>query len=68
METGSEIMGLKEVLEAWKGVPLEELLRELYIDKDMNIADVAKELRISTGCVHGYLVKYGIKKHNNLFE
>jgi predicted transcriptional regulator len=61
-------MALKEVLEAWKEKPLSDLLRELYVDKDMSIHTIARELHISSGMVHKYLAEYGITKNNNLFK
>lgn len=60
-------MALKEVLEAWRGEKLDEMLRKMYIDEDMSIREIGKELKISFGVVHKYLHEYGISKHTNLF-
>ena len=60
-------MGLKELIEAWKGEDVKELLLRLYIDQDLSIRDVAKELKISSSIVHKWLKDYGISKNNDLF-
>ena len=61
-------MSLQKVLEQWKNKPLKELLIEMYIDKDMNIRDISKELCISVGVVHKYLKDFGINKEKKLWE
>lgn len=60
-------MGLTQVIEAWKSKPIEEILREMYIDKNMTILDISKELHISVGAVHKYLSKFHISKQNDLW-
>ena len=61
-------MSIKMVLEAWKGKPLDVLLRELYVDQNMNMKEVADSLHISVGMVHKYLTEYGIFKVDNLWQ
>lgn len=60
-------MGLKEVIEAWQGVPIKELLRRMYIDENKSQAQIANELHISQQNVSIWMEKYGIVKNNNLF-
>lgn len=60
-------MGIQEIIEAWKGETLEELLRDMYIEKDMSIRDISKELFISVGMVHAYLHKFSICKQNDMW-
>ena len=45
------IMGLVEVIEAWKEEPIEDILKRMYIQKDMTIREIAEELHISIGTV-----------------
>lgn len=61
-------MALIQVIEAWKGKPLEELLKELYLDKDMSMKEIANELCISIGVVHRYLTKFHICKQKDLWN
>ena len=35
------IMGLIEVIEAWKEEPIEDILKRMYIQKDMTIREIA---------------------------
>lgn len=60
-------MSLKEIIEAWKEEDVKDILLRLYIDQDLSIRDVAKELKISAGIVHKWLKDYGISKNNDLF-
>lgn len=63
----SEI-SVEKIIERWKGVPLKELLREMYIDRDMTITEISDELCISVGAVHKYLKDYGICKQKGLWN
>lgn len=53
---------LKDVLEAWKQKPLRDLLIELYIQDDMTVATISKELKVSTGQISNWLNEYDIYK------
>lgn len=53
---------LKDVLEAWKQKPLRDLLIELYIQDDMTVAAISKELKVSTGKISNWLNEYDIYK------
>lgn len=57
-------MGVKAVLEAWKGMPIEELLRSEYIEKDKSIQEVAQELHVSVGTIYNWITSYGLHKFN----
>lgn len=60
-------MGLKEVIEEWKQKPIRELLREMYIDKNMSQHEIARELHIDQGNLSRWLASYGIVKNDDLF-
>ena len=57
-------MSVKDVVEAWKGMPVEELLRSEYIDKDKSIPEIAKELHLSVGTIYNWITSYGLHKFN----
>jgi len=61
-------LSLKRVIERWKGVSLEHLLRSLYIEKNLSMDDIAKELSVSIGVVHRWLNQYGISKQKELWK
>lgn len=61
-------MSLQEILEDWKQKPLRDLLVELYIDQNMNMREVAKELHLSLGQVFNFLKQEGITKDPDLFK
>ena len=61
-------MTIKAVLEVWQGKPLDVLLREMYVERDMTIKQIACELHISVGMVHKYLSEFGINKLNQLWK
>ena len=60
-------MGLKEVIEAWKGIPIRELLRQMYVDQNMNQQEIAEELHIAQPTVSMWLEEYGIYNNEDLF-
>lgn len=55
-------MTIKRIIEKWKKVPIEQVLKELYIEKNMNIKQVADELGCSVGSIHSMLIEYKITK------
>ncbi len=61
-------MSLKDVIEEWKGDTLKNVLLELYIDRDLSMDKVAKELKISVGIVYKWLKEYGISKNTDLWK
>lgn len=61
-------MSLKDVIEEWKGDTLKNVLLDLYIDKDLSMDKVAKELKISVGIVYKWLKEYGISKNTDLWK
>ena len=61
-------MSLKKVIEAWKGKPIEELLYELYVEQNLSMPEIAKQLCISTGIVCRWLSEYGIAKNPVLLK
>lgn len=61
-------MSLKKVVERWQGERIDDLLRRLYIENDMSIPEIAKELSISVGVVHSWLHEYEINKQPDLWK
>lgn len=61
-------MGLEEIIEDWKGKPIREVILDLYIDKNMTMRGVAKELHLSVGQVYNLCKKYGISKNSNILD
>lgn len=61
-------MSTKQLLERLYSKPLEEILKHFYIEKDMSMEEVAKEMTVSVGSIANWLSKYNIVKHNNLFS
>lgn len=61
-------MGIKELLEKYEKLPLEDILRQKYIDEDMTISQVAEELKVSVGQVHNWLSKYQITKQKKMWK
>lgn len=39
-----------------------EVIRRMYIDKDMSVRDISDEIGISVGAVHNYIKDEGIVK------
>lgn len=61
-------MSIPKIIEAWKHKPFEDLLIELYIDKDMTIPEISDYLHISVGAVHSYLSKFNIYKEKLIWN
>ena len=61
-------MSLKDVIEEWKGDTLKNVLLELYIDRDLSMDKVAKELKLSVGILYKWLKEYGISKNTDLWK
>lgn len=61
-------MSLKTVIERWQGVPVKELLYDLYVKQNMSMDEVAEHLSISIGIVHKWLNEYGISKQKCLWK
>lgn len=55
-------MGLKEVIEEWKGESVESILRCLYIEKHMSPVDIANELKVSQSNIYNWLREYKIHR------
>lgn len=55
-------MGLKQMLEAWKGRPVEALLREEYLVARRSIHDIARDWHVSSGTIHSWIVQYELDK------
>lgn len=55
-------MGLKQMLEAWKGQPVEQLLREEYLVARRSIHDIARDWHVSSGTIHSWIIQYGLDK------
>ena len=55
-------MGLKQIIESWKGKPVETLLREEYLVARRSIHDIANEWHVSSGTVHSWIIQYGLDK------
>ncbi len=53
---------LMKYIELQKGVSLEELLHSMYIEQQLSIRDIAKELGIHYHTVNSWLDEMGIKK------
>lgn len=60
-------MALVDVLEAWKGKQIQEILKE-YIHKNYTIKEIATDLKISEGTVHRWLSDYNITKQENMWR
>lgn len=61
-------MGIKELIEKYEKDSLENILRRLYIDEDLSIAEISKELEISVGSVHQWLADYQITKQKKMWK
>jgi len=55
-------MGLVQMLEAWKGKPVEQLLREEYVVARRSIHDIAKDWHVSSGTLHAWITRYGMER------
>lgn len=49
-----------QVLEARLGRPMDQILRELYVDQGKTLEEVGTELGITKGAVSRWLEKFGI--------
>lgn len=61
-------MSNKQIIEKWKGKSLDKVLVELYIDQNLSMPEVAKELCVALGTVHKWLGYYGIRKTPDLWK
>ena len=50
-----------KLLERIYGEPIEMVLHNLYVDKGLRIDQIAEELTIAVGTVHGWLEKANIR-------
>lgn len=48
-------------LEARMGKPMDQILRELYVDRGLNVDQVGEELGITKGAVSRWLDRFGIE-------
>lgn len=55
-------MSLQTNLERIYGMPIRDLLIDLYIKKDMNISELVEELQVSMGTIYNWLKLYNISK------
>lgn len=60
-------MGLKELIERWKGDDLREVLRKMYVDEGLNQTQIAEKLLVSQSIVSVWLEEYGIVDNKDLF-
>lgn len=60
--TSTQKLVLELYREKWNNPKLQwnELLRTLYVEKDMTMKDIAETLHVSTSTVHLWLKKEGI--------
>jgi predicted DNA-binding protein YlxM (UPF0122 family) len=58
-------MSTKQLVERLYNKPIEEILKYFYLEKDMSMEEVSKELTVSVGSIVNWLNKYGITKHQN---
>jgi predicted DNA-binding protein YlxM (UPF0122 family) len=61
-------LSITEIIEEWKGKPLREVILDLYIDQDLSMRGVAKELHLSLGQVHKLIKELGISKNKDIFD
>lgn len=61
-------MGTRQLLERLYNKPLEEILKHFYLEQDMTMEQVAKEMSVSVGSVVNWLNQYGIVKQHGLFN
>lgn len=50
-----------QLVEARRGKPIEEILRELYIERGLTVGEVGAELGITKGAVSRWLERVGIR-------
>ena len=62
------MMGVKELVEEIQKKPIDEILIDLYIDKNMSIREVSEELKVSSGTVHKWLAIYNISKQTGIWK
>lgn len=55
-------MSLQTNLERLYGMPLRDILIDLYIKKDMSTTKMAEELQVTVMTVYNWLKKFGITK------
>lgn len=61
-------MSIQALIEKIEKEPLEDVLRRLYIERDMSMHQVAEELCVSVGLVHKWLHDFSITKNYYLWE
>jgi hypothetical protein len=61
-------LSITEIIEEWKGKPLREVILDLYIDQDLSMRGVAKELHLSLGQVHKLIKELGISKNKDIID
>ena len=55
-------------MEAQQGRPIEDILWDLYVSRDMTIPEVATYLGISNTSVHSWLKRCGIERRRVRYE
>lgn len=60
-------MSIQALIEKIEKEPLEDVLKRLYIQKDMSIRQISRELNVSAGLVHKWLHDFSITKQKNLW-
>ena len=61
-------VGIKEIIEKYEGDTVENILKRKYIDEDMSILEISKDLNVSVGKIHQWLSEYQIIKQKNLWK
>ena len=61
-------MGIKEIIEKYEGDTVENILKRKYIDEDMSILEISRDLSVSVGKIHQWLSEYQIIKQKNLWK
>ena len=49
-----------QLIEAEHGLPIEQLLRALYVDEELGVEQIADRLRLTKGTVSRWMARFGI--------
>lgn len=61
-------MGIKELIEKYEKDSLENILRRMYIDEDLTIVEISRNLEVSVGTIHQWLSKFQITKQKKMWK
>lgn len=59
-------MSLKKLVERAYNKPIDEILRELYVEKNMTQKELAKELTVAQKTIQNWLCEYDIYRPKNI--